>query len=185
MSPGGAQSVGTEGTQGEGAEGGQGGGDGTLLRSSISIKQLDCAGELLQKWLKVIFPLHPTLNRASNLHSLRHLLEDIKQYGPVYEFWGFFATERLNYIAKPFDRAGSLRVPPCGRSSSLEKSTLFGGCNLQLARQRGMHSASYRVRAFGELVSRRKDYCRFPISSCSRLSVFRSTVVRSSFCASC
>ena len=81
-----------------------------LMRSSISIKQLNRAGERLQQWLDLVFQLHPSLRRATNLHLLRHFLEDIARHGPVYGFWGF-PTERLNYVAKHTNRAGG--KPKC------------------------------------------------------------------------
>ena len=75
------------------------------LRSSISNAQIDRLEHLMISWQYAIYRLHPTLDRATNLHTLTHLADDIRRHGPVYGWWNF-QLERVNFIMKNTNRSG-------------------------------------------------------------------------------
>ena len=76
------------------------------LRSSISDTQLQRMDVLIARWQSLVYSLHPSLKRATNLHALRHLPDDIRHFGPVYNWWSF-PSERVNYIVKSTNSSGA------------------------------------------------------------------------------
>ena len=78
---------------------------GLALRSSISNTQVDRLEALVIAWQRAIYRLHPSLDRATNLHTMTHLAEDIRRHGPVYGWWNF-QLERVNFIMKNTNRSG-------------------------------------------------------------------------------
>jgi hypothetical protein len=75
------------------------------FRSSISEEQIVRLEELIPRWLRLVFKLHPKLEETTNFHVLTHLAEDIRKFGPIYGWWSFL-VERINFVIKHFNRSG-------------------------------------------------------------------------------
>ncbi|KAI0072408.1 hypothetical protein K474DRAFT_1711614 [Panus rudis PR-1116 ss-1] len=73
-----------------------------LLSSSISEKQLQRADELLKEYLLQFRELYGEDAMKPNHHWAIHTPLQIRDYGPVYNFWAFL-MERLNKILKNFN----------------------------------------------------------------------------------
>ncbi|CAD6590267.1 MAG: hypothetical protein TREMPRED_005680, partial [Tremellales sp. Tagirdzhanova-0007] len=73
--------------------------------STISDLQIDKLESMISTWQRLVFRIHPSLKRATNLHVLTHLTEDIRKFGPCYGWWSFL-IERLNYVVKNTNTSG-------------------------------------------------------------------------------
>ena len=64
---------------------------------SITMEQCSEAESRILKFCKLFENLYGTLKRTPNMHLSCHLVECIRDYGPVYSFW-CFSFERYNGI---------------------------------------------------------------------------------------
>ncbi|KIJ10094.1 hypothetical protein PAXINDRAFT_157711 [Paxillus involutus ATCC 200175] len=67
--------------------------------SSIKLNMLPCAEELLQEYLLEYKKMYSTESMKPNFHWAVHLAQQIRDYGPVYNFWAFL-SEWLNKVLK-------------------------------------------------------------------------------------
>ncbi|KIJ09903.1 hypothetical protein PAXINDRAFT_86790 [Paxillus involutus ATCC 200175] len=67
--------------------------------SSIKLDMLPRAEELLQEYLLEYKKMYGTESMKPNFHWAVHLTQQIRDYGPVYNFWAFL-SERLNKVLK-------------------------------------------------------------------------------------
>ncbi|KAH7923259.1 hypothetical protein BV22DRAFT_986942, partial [Leucogyrophana mollusca] len=66
---------------------------------SIRLSMLPRANELLREYLLEFKRLYGVGAMKPNFHWSVHLVEQVKDYGPVYNFWAFL-SERLNKLLK-------------------------------------------------------------------------------------
>ncbi|TDL17025.1 hypothetical protein BD410DRAFT_816596 [Rickenella mellea] len=73
-----------------------------ILSSSIDEAQLDRAETLLEEYLLGFKELYGADAMKPNHHWSRHIINQIRDLGPVYSFWTF-VSERLNKLLKNFN----------------------------------------------------------------------------------
>lgn len=77
----------------------------TSTRSSMSNSNIDLLEKNIKAWQAKVFALHPSLHWSTNFHAVIHIPENIRCFGPVYNYW-CFPSERINFMAKSKNRSG-------------------------------------------------------------------------------
>lgn len=94
-----------------------------LMRPAISETMVSRAEVLIKDWQRLVFDVHPSMQGIPNLHFISHLVEDIRNFGPVYGYWNF-ALEQVNKLLKNINTNGHVGMELSIYNSFLEFGVL-------------------------------------------------------------
>jgi hypothetical protein len=82
-----------------------------LFRPSITEVQLTTAEDRIEKFTKMAISQYRGLQEVWNMHSLSHIPQDIRNFGPVYGYW-CFSSERFNKTLKNINTNSHIEQVP-------------------------------------------------------------------------